>query len=234
MNSPRVVVILGMLALLTACGGSGTSSLPSFYTDSYSTPATYYTSYSAGGACGFGAPADSNITAVSVPLYSNSDVCGAYIQVTGDQGTATVKVIDECTGGPCDTSDQLDLSDTVFSAITTSVGTANVTWKYVEGPVGSSTIELYWGSSLSPYYLDVVVDNIRHPVATVELQDSSSAFVSLTRSTNNHFAASPSGSNTFPTTTLIRLTDKFGNQVEDSVTWSASSTTTTTVQFPAL
>jgi expansin (peptidoglycan-binding protein) len=233
MKIQGAVLLLGMLALLTGCGGSGsgsTSSLPQFYKDSYSTQATFYSSGYDTGVCSFGTQSSTDITAVSVPLYNNASVCGAYIQVTGDKGTAIVKVIDECTGSTCDTTNELDLSSQAFGAVTTSIGSTNVTWKYVEAPVGSNTIKLYWGS-VSPYFMDVVVDVIRHPVSKVEVQDSSGSFVTLTRNNTNHFSASVSGV-TFPGTTVIRLTDMFGNQVQDTVTWAANTTTTTTVQFP--
>lgn len=231
MNGFRVFLIAGVTALLASCGSSS-SGIPSFYKTLHATQATFYSGYDTG-ACSFGVQPDTNVVAVSTPLYESSAVCGAYIQVTGDKGTATLKVIDECTSSPtCDT-DHLDLSTTAYSAVTTSLsGVADVTWKYVEGPVGTNKIKLYWGSGLSPYFLDVVVDEIRHPVASVEVQDSSATFVPMTRNNANHFSASTS-TNTFPYPVVIRITDRFGNQVQDTVYWASDTTTTTTVQFPA-
>jgi len=231
MKNPGILLAFCAMALLTACGGSS-SSLPQFYQGTYSNQATFYSTGYDTGACSFGAQANTDITAVSVPLYNNAAVCGAYIEVTGDKGTAIVKVIDECTGSTCDTTNQLDLSSTAYSTVTTSTsGTANVSWKYVEAPIGTSPIVLYWGASLTQYYLDVVVDVIRHPVAKVEVKDSSGSFIAMTRNSANHFSASTSP-NTFPNPVAIRITDMFGNQVEDTVTWGSGTTTTTTVQFP--
>lgn len=130
MNSRRILLILGIQTLLVACGGAGsggvpsTSNLPQFYQDNYSTQATYYTTYN-NGACGFGTPADSNVTAINSSTYDNISLCGAYIEVIGDKGTATVKVVDICP--TCLYNDQLDLSDVVFNAITTASGEASVT-----------------------------------------------------------------------------------------------------------
>lgn len=231
MNRLRTIVIACIAALLASCG-SGSTGLPTFYKIIHATQATFYSGYDTG-TCSFGVQPDTNVVAVSSSLYDAAAVCGAYIEVTGDKGTATVKVIDECTSSPtCDT-DHLDLSATAFSAVTASVsGVADVSWKFVEAPVGANKIKLYWGSGLSQFYLDVVVDVIRHPVASVEVKDSSAAFVPMSRNNANHFSAS-SGGNTFPYPVEIRITDRFGNQVQDTVNWASDTTTTTTVQFPA-
>lgn len=250
MNGKRILLLIGIFIFLNGCSShdsstapssstttttTPTSNLPQFYQDAYATQATYYTSSTGydNGACSFGAPANTNITAINTALYNNAALCGAYIEVTGDKGTVTVKVIDVCSGSPICDSNHLDLSADAYNAVTTVAGITNVTWKFVQAPVGTNPIKIYWGNTLTPYFMDLVVDVHRHPVASVEIQDSSGTFISGTRTVNNHFQFTPSSGNTFLSSFDIRITDMFGNQVQDTVTWATNSTSTTTVQFPA-
>lgn len=237
MKNQRNIFVLSMLSLLTACQSSSssnnsntTSDLPQFYQDFYATQATSYTGYDSG-ACSFGAQTDTNVTAINASLYNNASLCGAYIEVTGDKGTAIVKVIDVCPSSTYCDNNHLDLSTSAYSAVTTVDGVTNINWKFIEAPLGDNPIKIHWGG-VNGWFMDLVVDVHRHPVSTVEVQDSTASFIPLTRNASNHFQLS-SGSSAFPNPIVIRITDMFGHQVQDTVSWSPDTTSMTTVQFPA-
>lgn len=57
--------------------------------------ATYYAETDGSGNCMFDAtPTDLMVAAMNRVAYNRAAMCGAYVEVTGPQGTVTVRVVD--------------------------------------------------------------------------------------------------------------------------------------------
>src|SRR4051812_30071915 len=99
----RWVVLLGALA---ACGGCSDSSTPddaaagscSAQRPDETGQGTYYDATGAGN-CSFDAtPNDLMVAAINHVDYGTAQWCGACLEVTGPNGTVTVRVVDQCPG----------------------------------------------------------------------------------------------------------------------------------------
>ncbi|MGH3298587.1 MAG: expansin EXLX1 family cellulose-binding protein [Trebonia sp.] len=168
--------------------------------------ATYYVTPGPGN-CSFpGPPADGLYVALSPPEYARAARCGSYLEVSGPDGSVSVKVIDQCPG--C-AAGHIDLSKTAFARLAPlSAGLIHVAYTYLADPPlpGPLSIEVSKGSSR--YWLALLADNTGNPLASVELQ-TSSGWRSLARASYNYWIVAGAGSGPF----TVRLTDTEGHQV---------------------
>ncbi|HEY8547427.1 MAG TPA: expansin EXLX1 family cellulose-binding protein, partial [Acidimicrobiales bacterium] len=191
-----IVVAAGLVALPAAPGGA--EIVPG------EGMATHYDSVD-GGNCSFpGPPADHLDVALSEVEYGMADGCGAYLDVTGPNGTVRVKVTNRCP--ECQVG-HLDLSRTAFARIAPlSAGQVDVSYSIVRNPpVDPLTMRVKQGSSR--WWLQIQVDNHGNPLAGVELQ-TSSGWRSLPRSQDNFWTAENPGPGDGPFT--FRITDVHG------------------------
>lgn len=166
--------------------------------------ATHYDSVD-GGNCSFtGPPGDHLDTALSEVEYGMADGCGAYLDVTGPDGTVRVKVTNRCP--ECQVG-HLDLSKTAFARIAPLVtGQIDVSYSIVRNPpVGPLTLRVKQGSS--KWWMQIQVDDHGNPLASVELQ-TASGWRSLPRSQDNYWTAENPGPGDGPFT--LRITDVLG------------------------
>ena len=82
-------------------------------------------------------PDDLMVAAMNAEEYGHAAVCGAYVAVSGPQGTVTVRIVDLC---PECQAGHLDLSREAFSRIgDLSDGVVTITWQVVSpalsGPI---------------------------------------------------------------------------------------------------
>ncbi|MEM9894680.1 MAG: expansin EXLX1 family cellulose-binding protein, partial [Actinomycetota bacterium] len=129
--------------------------------------ATYYDATGAG-ACMFDpSPGDLRVAALNAPQFGTADLCGAWVEVNGPNGSITVRIVDLC---PECESGHLDLSEQAFAAIGNPVdGIIPIEWRVVEAAV-SGPIAFRFKEGSSQYWTAVQVRNHRHPVATLEYQ----------------------------------------------------------------
>ncbi len=182
--------------LLAACSsspprGGGACAFPA----AVSGTATTYVGTSAG-ACMF--PAGQRFyAAVSPAVYDGSAACGTCLEVTGAAGPVTLQVTDLC---PECAPTQLDLSPDAWDAVTgVSPGLEPISWRRVEcadpGPIRFVAV-----TGVNPWWIGVVVQDHRYPIAAVELLPAgATAWVRLARDPANQWiGAAPGGGGATP------------------------------------
>ncbi len=171
---------------------------------------TYY--YGDGsGACLF-PPLPGNLmyAAMNYPQFGHADFCGAYIQVTGPQGTVIVRIVDMCP--ECQHGD-IDMSPEAFAQIAEiSQGRVPITWQQVSYPV-AGPIVYHFKDGSNQWWTAVQVRNHRNPIVKLEYQASNGNWVTVPRTTYNYFVeASGMG----PGPYSFRVTDVFGHTLVDN------------------
>lgn len=204
--------------------------------------ATYYVEADGTGNCSFDAiSGDLMVAAISYLDYSDPNpaaYCGAYAEVTGPKGTITVRIVDKCPDVPDNPTNpttgcgygHLDLSTKAFDLIAErSQGRVAISWR-VMSPTISGPIVYHFKDGSNPWWTAVQIRNHRNPIAKFEYKNSQGTWVEVTRTDYNYFVAS-SGMGSPPYT--FRVTDTYGNVLQDTVANAASSTSYNgAAQFP--
>lgn len=218
--------------LVAACGGDagGGGTTPGGSCDAPAPEAsgegTYYDATGAGN-CSFDAtPNDLMVAAMNAVDYGTADWCGACVEVTGPQGTVTVRIVDQCPG--CAQGD-LDLSREAFAMLSPlSAGRIPITWREVPCDV-TGPIAYHFKDGVSQYWAAIQVRNHRYPIASLEAQVNG-AFQPLGRVEYNYFIES-AGLGPGPYT--LRVTDTRGHVLEDTgIEVGDNVTRTGAQQFP--
>lgn len=154
------------------------------FTQPRSGEATFYRATGEGN-CSFAAGADRQVAAISNQDYADAALCGAYLNVTGPQGSVTVRVTDRCPG--CKPG-SLDLSREAFEQIAAkSSGRMPVTWQVVAGPV-SGPIRYHYKAGATRYWTAIQVRNHKWPVSKLAiLPNGASRWLELERRAYNYF-----------------------------------------------
>jgi expansin (peptidoglycan-binding protein) len=171
---------------------------------------TYYDATGAGN-CSFDpSPQDLMVAAMNHTDYAQAALCGAYVEVTGPKGTATVKIVDRCP--ECATGD-IDLSKQAFALIADLVaGRVPIRWRIV-GPDLQGPIVYRFKEGSNPYWTAVQIRNHRNPIASLEYRISGGTFKSIPRTDYNYFVEDQ-GMGAGPYT--FRVTDIYGHVLQDS------------------
>ena len=169
---------------------------------------TFYDATGAGN-CMFDAGSDRMIAAMNHTDYENSQACGAFVAVTGPNGTTvTVKIVDQC---PECRPGAIDLSAEAFAKLAApSAGRIPITWRLLS-PQVSGPVSYVYKSGSSQFWCAVQVRNHRNPVRTVEVKVGGS-WRALPRQSFNYFL-SDGGAGCGGD---LRVTDIYGNQLTDS------------------
>jgi expansin (peptidoglycan-binding protein) len=173
--------------------------------------ATYYYA-TGGGACSFDpSPDDILVAAMNGAEYDDAAWCGAYVNVTGPQGTVTVRIVDLCPG--CKAGD-LDLSEEAFAQIANlAQGRVPISWQVVS-PDLSGPIAYHFHSGSNQWWTAVQIRNHRNPVANLEFRQADGTWVTVPRTSWNYFVQTGPGMGLGPFT--LRVTDHYGNVLTDS------------------
>ncbi|GAA5481625.1 expansin EXLX1 family cellulose-binding protein [Haloferula sargassicola] len=156
-----------------------------------------------------------SIPAAELPAYTvamnadqdgNSAWGGAWVEVTGPEGTVQAMVVDLCPG--CG-SGNLDMDEEAYFQIASEYGIVPIAWKWITAPGEIGPIHFYSEGS-NPYYLKLQAANIQNPAEKMEVFFEGS-YVDMPRSADNHFIFS--GGGPLPDPFTIRVTDIFGNEV---------------------
>jgi expansin (peptidoglycan-binding protein) len=172
--------------------------------------ATYYDATGAG-ACSFDpSPDDLMVAAMNAEEYNKAAVCGAYIKVTGPQGTVTVRIVDLCPG--CKTG-HLDLSREAFGQIAElAQGRVDIIWQVVSPPL-TNPIAYHFKDGSNQWWTAVQVRYHRNPIAKLEYL-SDGQWINVPRTSYNYFVQTNPGMGPGPYT--FRVTDSYGNELLDS------------------
>ena len=161
-----------------------------------------------GGNCLFDPSPDVMIAAINHDDYANSALCGAFVRVSGPDGTIIVKIVDRCADCP---AHDIDLHPEAFDQIAERhMGRVPVTWQLVSPPV-KGNIVYRWKDTSNPWWSAVQIRNHRTPIQSVEFRQNGQ-WVDLERAEWNHFVAH-SGMGAGPVS--LRVTDVFGRILID-------------------
>ncbi|MBK7894157.1 MAG: hypothetical protein IPJ90_04550 [Anaerolineaceae bacterium] len=190
---------------------------------------TYY--YATGeGNCAFDpSPQNMMIAALNHVDYANAAYCGAYIQVTGPQGSVMVRIVDQCANCP---EGDVDLSVEAFAKIAPiSAGRVPISWQFVSPPL-DGPVQYYFKSDSHNYWMALQMRNHRNPIAKFEFWNGSS-FVEIPRASYNYYEIQSSGG-PFTSPFRFRVTDSFGNVlVDNNIPFSPGVAVNGSAQFPA-
>jgi expansin (peptidoglycan-binding protein) len=170
---------------------------------------TYYDATGAGN-CSFDpSPQNLMVAAMNHTDYAQAALCGAYVEVTGPNGTVTVKIVDRCP--ECAPGD-IDLSKEAFALIADLVaGRVPIRWRIVS-PELQGPIVYRFKEGSNPYWTAVQIRNHRNPVARFEYLVPGGAFKSIPRTDYNYFVEDQ-GMGSGPYT--FRVTDIYGHVLQD-------------------
>jgi expansin len=172
--------------------------------------ATYYNEADGGGNCSFDpTPQDLMVGAMNHTDYADSALCGAYVELTGPNGTITIRIVDQCPECP---AGDIDLSPLAFSKIAAlSRGRVPISWKIVSPDI-SGPIRYQFKEGSSQWWTAVQIRNHRNPIAKFEYLKNGQ-FMAVPREDYNYFVES-GGMGPGPYT--FRVTDSYGNVLIDS------------------
>ena len=171
---------------------------------------TYYDATGAGN-CSFDpSPEDLMVAALNQSDYDNAALCGAYIEVVGPLGTATVRIVDRC---PECASGDVDLSPQAFVQIANLIdGRVQIQWRIISPDLQGPIVYKFKEGS-NRYWTAVQIRHHRNPIARFEYEVSPGSFKSVPRTEYNYFVESQ-GMGDGPFT--FRVTDIYGNVLQDS------------------
>ncbi|MEP7190290.1 MAG: expansin EXLX1 family cellulose-binding protein [Roseiflexaceae bacterium] len=176
--------------------------------------ATYYNEADGGGNCSFDpTPQDLMVGAMNKTDYANSAICGAYVELSGPNGTITIRIVDQCPECP---AGNIDLSPSAFAKIAELIkGRVPISWRIISPDI-SGPIRFRFKEGSSQWWTAVQIRNHRNPIAKLEFLDTNGQFVAMERQSYNYFIrpGSNQGLGTGPYT--FRVTDSYGNQLTDS------------------
>ncbi len=204
-SAVRALALLAAPLALAGCSSDPAAPACTF-PPAVSGEATTYSGTSAG-ACMFAAGL-SLYAAAAPPVFDGSAACGACVEVTGPAATATLEVVDLCPG--C-AAHQLDVSPGAWDALTAGAapGRVPIAWRFVPCP-GAGPVRFVAVAGVNPWWVGVVVNDPRYPIAAVELLPAgTSAWVPLARTAWNNWIGSGSGAG-FAAPLSFRATDRFG------------------------
>jgi expansin len=176
--------------------------------------ATYYNEADGGGNCSFDpTPQDLMVGAMNHTDYANSAICGAYVELTGPNGTITIRIVDQCPECP---AGNIDLSPSAFAKIAELVkGRVPITW-WIVSPDISGPIRYRFKEGSSQWWTAVQIRNHRNPIAKLEFRDTNGQFVAMERQDYNYFLRPGSNQGLGPGPYAFRVTDSYGNLLTDS------------------
>ncbi|WP_214416340.1 expansin EXLX1 family cellulose-binding protein [Sphaerisporangium fuscum] len=161
-----------------------------------------------GGDCSLaGAVIGDLVAAVSTEEYAGSAACGAYLDVSGPQGTVRVQVT-----GRCETCDpgELDLSRSAFARVAGPVGRlVRVTYHTVRNPEVAQPVGFRLKRGSSARWLAIQAVDHGNPLRRLEILRSGH-WQALSRRSDNYWVAAE-GAGPGPYT--VRLTDVYGQRL---------------------
>ncbi len=150
------------------------------------------------------------IVAMNLADYNNSQLAGAYIEVTGELGTINMLVTDLLPEGK---KGDLDLYVDAFPLIAPAEkGRVPVSWKII--PLDSAEnapVSFKFKEGSSAYWCGVQVRNHRYPVTKLEYLNADGKYVELPRKQYNFFESDEMGAGPF----TFRITDIYGQVITE-------------------
>ncbi len=190
---------------------------------------TYYDGGYTGGCCNLDAIAgDYYVAAINKVDYRAGNLAGAYLKVTGPNGSINVLITDTLADGEGKKGD-IDLNKEAFAKIEPLVtGRMTVTWEIIPLPT-DKPIQYVYKPTSTQYWMEVQVRNHRYPVKKLEIKNSSGKFVELERQEYNYFRMDNPGAGPY----TFRVTDIYGHVlIDNNIALSPSNAVTGKANFP--
>lgn len=165
-------------------GGGGPKAPPVKLGETRSGEGTYYDADGTG-ACLFDAGSSPLlVAALNAPDWAGSAWCGACAEVTGPNGSVTVRIVDLC---PECKSGDLDFSPEAFERLAPlEQGRIPIEWSLVACDV-SGPIRYRYKDGTNPWWTAVQVLNHRLPIAKLEWSPDGTEFQEVPREDYNYF-----------------------------------------------
>lgn len=186
---------------------------------------TYYAADGSGN-CSFDPSSDLNVGAMNHTDYAASAVCGECVKVDGPLGSLVVRIVDQCP--ECQPGD-IDLSAEAFAKIAKPEdGRVDISWKVVSCGY-DQPIQYHHKDGTNPYWSAIQIRRANNPIAKVEAKVGG-AYQAGVRADYNFFIFDQGlGDGPY----ALRVTDIYGNVVEDAAVPFAENTTFDgAAQFP--
>lgn len=150
------------------------------------------------------------ITAMNYYDWNNSQLAGAYLEVTGELGTINVLVTDELPEGK---KGDLDLYTDAFPLIApVEKGRVPCSWKIVPRDTAfDAPVSYRYKEGSTAFWCGVQIRNHLYPITRFEYLGTDGQFIEVPRRNYNYFETMDMGSGPF----TFRLTDIYGNAVVD-------------------
>lgn len=190
---------------------------------------TYYDGGYIGGCCNLDAIAGNYyVAAINKIDYRAGNLAGAYLKVTGPNGSINVLITDTLADGEGKKGD-IDLNKEAFAKIEPLVtGRMTVTWEIIPLPT-DKPIQYAYKSTSTQYWMEVQVRNHRYPIKKLEIKNSSGKYVELERQEYNYFKMDNPGKGPY----TFRVTDIYGHVLVDTnVPLSPTSVVEGKANFP--
>ncbi len=190
---------------------------------------TYYDGGYTGGCCNLDAIAhDYYVAAINKTDYRAGNLAGAYLKVTGPNGSINVLITDTLADGEGKKGD-IDLNKEAFAKIEPLVtGRMTVTWEIIPLPT-DKPIQYVYKPTSTQYWMEVQVRNHRYPVKKLEMKNSSGKFVELERQEYNYFRMDNPGTGPY----TFRVTDIYGHVlIDNNIALSPASAVSGKANFP--
>ncbi len=203
---------------------------PGLPIDPYATHTGEGTYYAADGTgnCSFDAsPGDLMVAALNDPDYHSALYCGAYVSVTGPNGSVVVRIVDRC---PECAAGDLDLSPQAFEQIAPLIaGRVPISWHVIDSGI-TSPISVMFKDGSNQWWTGMQIRNHRTPIFRLEFLNSSGSFQAINREQYNYFVQTNMG----PGPYTLRITDFYGRSiVQGGVPLLNNAAYPGSVQFPA-
>lgn len=190
---------------------------------------TYYDGGYTGGCCNLDAIAgDYYVAAINKIDYRAGNLAGAYLKVTGPNGSINVLITDTLADGEGKKGD-IDLNKKAFAKIEPLVtGRMTVTWEIIPLPT-NKPIQYVYKPTSTQYWMEVQVRNHRYPVKKLEIKNSSGKYVELERQEYNYFKMDNPGKGPY----TFRVTDIYNHVLIDkNIALSPSKAVDGKANFP--
>ena len=210
----RALILIGALGLSAACSGgcAGEDELSAEPcrgdVGPFTGEATHYDADGSGN-CSFPAGGDLMVAAMNGIDYKGAIWCGSCVEVSGPNGSVTVRIVDSCPG--CAEGD-LDLSQEAFARIAPlAAGRVDITWRPAPCDV-TGPIAYHFKDGSNAFWTAIQIRNHRYAIASLEVRDTAGTYAKLGRADYNYFVDTK-GLGAGPYT--LRVTDTRANVVED-------------------
>lgn len=190
---------------------------------------TYYDGGYSGGCCNLDAIASNYyVAAINKIDYRAGNLAGAYLKVTGPNGSINVLITDTLADGEGKKGD-IDLNKEAFAKIEPLVtGRMPVTWEIIPLPT-DKPIQYAYKSTSTQYWMEVQVRNHRYPIKKLEIKNDSGKYVELERQEYNYFKMDNPGTGPY----TFRVTDIYGHVLIDkNIPLSPNTAVNGSANFP--